>query len=142
MSSDSSNLARATGARIDAAVAARLSQEFQQFAPSVLGLRAGVLATVDGFELSAHRPDADFRSKNFAAMASSLTAISRAITKEVAFDGCDRLMLESASGKIVFQPVTALGVPCTVCIAVNRGITLGHTLWALDNFVTRLRALS
>ena len=64
-------------------------------------------------------PRSGFRSQNLAAMASSLAAISRAITKEVAFDGCDRMLLESSSGRIVFQPVQALGVPCTICIAVS-----------------------
>jgi predicted regulator of Ras-like GTPase activity (Roadblock/LC7/MglB family) len=120
----------------------RLATEFMDFARAQTGIRASVLATIDGFEIASYCPDANFRSQNLAAMASSLTAISRAITKEVAFDGCDRLLLESSSGRIVFQPVIALAIPCTTCIAVSADTILGHTLWSLDEFSRRLRALT
>ena len=120
---------------------ARLSAAFLAFAQQQPGVRASLLATIDGFEIASHCPDTNFRSQNLAAMASSLTAISRAITKEVAFDGCDRLLLESVSGRIVFQPVSSLGVPCTVCVAVASSTILGHVLWSLDEFVRSLKGL-
>ncbi|WP_395705921.1 hypothetical protein [Casimicrobium huifangae] len=120
---------------------ARLTAEFHRFAGEQPDLRASMLATIDGFEIASHCPDQSFRSQNLAAMASSLAAISRAITKEVAFDGCDRMLLESTSGRIVFQPVQALGIPCTVCVAVSAASLLGRTLWALDAFVAHLKQL-
>ena len=120
---------------------ARLTAEFRRFAGEQSDLRASMQSTIDGFEIVSHCPDQSFRSQNLAAMASSLAAISRAITKEVAFDGCDRMLLESKSGRIVFQPVQALGVPCTVCVAVSAASLLGRTLWALDAFVAHLKQL-
>lgn len=126
---------------LTAQTVARLSAEFLAFVQQQPGVRASVLATIDGFEIASHCPDANFRSQNLAAMASSLTAISRAITKEVAFDGCDRLLLESVSGRILFQPVSSLGVPCTVCVAVASSTILGRVLWSLDEFVRTLKAL-
>lgn len=120
----------------------RLAQEFQRFAQAEEGTQAAMLATIDGFEIASRLVASGFRTQNLAAMASSLTAISRAITKEISFDGCDRLLLESVSGKIIFQPVTALGVPCTICLAVSVKAMLGRTLWSLDEFVKHLRSLT
>lgn len=120
----------------------RLAQEFDRFAQAEEGTQAAMLATIDGFEIASRLVAPGFRSQNLAAMASSLTAISRAITKEVSFDGCNRLLLESVSGKIIFQPVTTLGVPCTLCLAVSGKVTLGRTLWSLDEFVKHLRSLT
>ena len=119
----------------------RLTEAFRRFTSEQTDLRASMLATIDGFEIASYCPDPSFRSQNLAAMASSLAAISRAITKEVAFDGCDRMLLESSSGRIVFQPVQALGVPCTICIAVSAASLLGRTLWALDAFVNQLKQM-
>ena len=108
---------------------ARLTAEFHRFAGEQPDLRASMLATIDGFEIASHCPDQSFRSQNLAAMASSLAAISRAITKEVAFDGCDRMLLESTSGRIVFSPCRRWASPAR-CVAVSRIAAWPHVVGA------------
>ena len=62
-----------------------LHAEFQSFVHSLEGIHAAVLASIDGFEIASHCPNPAFNAYNLAAMASSLTSISRAVVREVSF---------------------------------------------------------
>ena len=126
--------------QIPADTLARLKEAFDAFVQQQDGVQAAVLATVDGFEIASHSRKPSLSAETLAAMSSSLTAISSAVASEVSVKGCDRLLLESESGKIVFQPVRSV-VPCTACVAVSSDVLLGRTLWALDEFARTLRAL-
>jgi len=118
-----------------------LTTEFHGFVQSMDGVHAAVLASIDGFEIASHCPNPAFNAYNLAAMASSLTSISRAVVREVSFANCDRLMIESTTGKIFFQPIVTV-VPCTLCVAVSSQVLLGRALWSIDAAVARLRSLA
>lgn len=126
--------------QIPADTLARLKAAFDAFVQQQDGVQAAVLATVDGFEIASHSRSPSLSADNLAALSSSLTAIASAVAGELSFKGCDRLLLESESGKIVFQPVRSV-VPCTACVALSSEVLLGRTLWALDEFARTLRAL-
>lgn len=118
-----------------------LVSEFRAFLESLEGIHAAVLASIDGFEIASHCPNPAFNAYNLAAMASSLTSISRAVVREVSFNNCDRLMIESTNGKIFFQPIATV-VPCTLCVAVSSSVLLGKALWSIDAAVARMRDLT
>ncbi|WP_211467033.1 roadblock/LC7 domain-containing protein [Collimonas silvisoli] len=108
---------------------------FNQIGLSQDGISTVVMTTLDGQEIAIYDPGQKFSAVRLAAMTSSLVAIARSVGREVDFHGCDRLMLETPSGKIIFRPV-GNGHPYLLCIVVNRDAILGHTLWTVDKIVS------
>jgi predicted regulator of Ras-like GTPase activity (Roadblock/LC7/MglB family) len=99
------------------------------------GITTVVMTTLDGQEIAIYDPALKFSAVRLSAMTSSLVAIARSVGKEVEFDGCDRLMLETPTGKIIFRPV-GHPYPYLLCVVVNRDAILGHTIWTVDKIVS------
>lgn len=99
------------------------------------GISSVVMTTLDGQEIAIYDPGQKFSAVRLSAMTSSLVAIARSVGKEVDFQGCDRLMLETPSGKIIFRPV-GNKYPYLLCIVVSRDAILGHTIWMVDKIVS------
>jgi len=93
------------------------------------------MTTLDGQEIAIYDPAQKFSAVRLSAMTSSLVAIARSVGREVDFYGCDRLLLETPNGKIIFRPV-GMQHPYLLCIVVNRDAILGHTLWTVDKIVS------
>jgi uncharacterized protein len=114
---------------------------FNQIDLSQHGISTVVMTTLDGQEIAIYDPGQKFNAIRLSAMTSSLVAIARSVGKEVDFDGCDRLMLETPAGKIIFRPVGSQ-YPYLLCVVVNRDAILGHTIWTVDkivsNFIQRM----
>ncbi|AEK62464.1 roadblock/LC7 domain-containing protein [Collimonas fungivorans] len=114
---------------------------FNQLGLSQHGISTVVMTTLDGQEIAIYDPGQKFNAIRLSAMTSSLIAIARSVGKEVDFDGCDRLMLETPAGKIIFRPV-GNQYPYLLCVVVNRDAILGHTIWTVDkivsNFIQRI----
>ncbi|AMP05231.1 roadblock/LC7 domain-containing protein [Collimonas pratensis] len=108
---------------------------FDQIGFSQNGITTVVMTTLDGQEIAIYDPAQKFSAVRLSAMTSSLVAIARSVGKEVNFDGCDRLMLETPAGKIIFRPVGNQH-PYLLCVVVNRDAILGHTIWTVDKIVS------
>lgn len=78
---------------------------FDQIGFSQNGITTVVMTTLDGQEIAIYDPAQKFSAVRLSAMTSSLVAIARSVGKEVNFDGCDRLMLETPAGKIIFRQI-------------------------------------
>ncbi|AMP00195.1 roadblock/LC7 domain protein [Collimonas arenae] len=94
-----------------------------------------VMTTLDGQEIAIHDPGHKYSAARLSAMTSSLVAIARSLGKEVDFDGCDRLVLETPKGKIIFRPI-GHKYPFLLCVVVNQDAILGHTIWTVDKIVS------
>lgn len=114
---------------------------FNQIGLSQHGISTVVMTTLDGQKIAIYDPEQKFNAIRLSAMTSSLVAIARSVGKEVDFEGCDRLMLETPTGKIIFRPV-GNQYPYLLCVVVNRDAILGHTIWTVDkiisNFIQRI----
>lgn len=108
---------------------------FNQIGLSQNGVATVVMTTLDGQEIAIYDPGQKFSAVRLSAMTSSLVAIARSVGREVDFDGCDRLMLETPAGKIIFRPVGP-EYPYLLCVVVNRDAILGHTIWTVDKIVS------
>ncbi|WP_150119787.1 roadblock/LC7 domain-containing protein [Collimonas pratensis] len=108
---------------------------FNQIELSQHGISTVVMTTLDGQEMAIYDPGRKFSAIRLSAMTSSLVAIARSVGREVNFDGCDRLMLETPAGKIIFRPVGS-PYPYLLCVVVNRDAILGHTIWMVDKIVS------
>jgi predicted regulator of Ras-like GTPase activity (Roadblock/LC7/MglB family) len=108
---------------------------FNQIGLSQNGITTVVMTTLDGQQIAIYDPEQKFSAVRLSAMTSSLVAIARSVGKEVDFDGCDRLMLETPAGKIIFRPV-GHKYPYLLCVVVNRDAILGHTIWTVDKIVS------
>jgi hypothetical protein len=103
----------------------------KQHTESQSKVTAVVLATPDGFEVAAVHYHGEPRSAQFAAMASSLIAVARAAGREVGHEGCDGLIVESPSGKLLIRPV-GKSDGLLLCMVLAPGMLLGAALWAAD----------
>lgn len=90
-----------------------------------------VVATVDGIEVAALNPKREYRPAQLAAMASSLLAVAGAAGREVGHAACDRLIVESSTGKLLMKPVGA-NSGLVLCMALPADVLLGKALWAAD----------
>lgn len=90
-----------------------------------------VIATVDGIEIAALNSIATFRPAELAAMASSLLAVAAAAGREVGHAECDRLIIESRTGKLLIKPIGANSA-LVLCMALPADVLLGKALWAAD----------
>jgi predicted regulator of Ras-like GTPase activity (Roadblock/LC7/MglB family) len=108
---------------------------FHQIGMSQNGISTVVMTTLDGQEIAIYDPAQKFSAVRLSAMTSSLVAIARSVGREVDFHGCDRLLLETPNGKIIFRPV-GMQYPYLLCIVVGRDALLGHTLWTVDKIVS------
>jgi predicted regulator of Ras-like GTPase activity (Roadblock/LC7/MglB family) len=108
---------------------------FNQIDLSRNSISTVVMTTLDGQEIAIYDPGQKFSVVRLSAMTSSLVAIARSVGKEVNLDGCDRLMLETPAGKIIFRPIGSK-YPYLLCIVVNPDAILGHTIWTVDKIVS------
>ncbi|MFJ2988688.1 roadblock/LC7 domain-containing protein [Collimonas sp. NPDC087041] len=124
---------------LSASIAA--NQVFDQIELPLNGITTAVITTLDGQDVAIYDPKQEFSAVRLSAMTSSLVAIARSVGKEVGFSGCDRLMLETPTGRIIFRSLDSK-YPYLLCVVTNQDANLGHTVWVVDkiakNFVQQL----
>ncbi|MEA5667617.1 roadblock/LC7 domain-containing protein, partial [Stenotrophomonas sp. MH1] len=82
------------------AVDARL----REFTESVDGVRAAVVASVDGFAL-AQSATQQSSGERLAAMTSAMLALASAVGRELSLGTMEVLMLEASEGKVLMQSI-------------------------------------
>ena len=92
------------------------------------GVRAVVLASVDGFAVVS--AGAEGRGERLAAMTSAMLARAGAVGRELALGELQTLMLEAAGGKVLMLAVTAEGrAPLLLMAACDQRSVIGQVLW-------------
>ena len=94
------------------------------------GVRVALLSTPDGFEIASLRTNSELQLNRLSAMA-------RAVGREINHAGCKRLTFETDSGVVVFQSV-ASEFPCILCMVLDTSAVLGRVLWAAAEVGTEM----
>lgn len=115
--------------RPSAARIARIGEELDAFVADLQGLRSAVVASVDGFALAEARGQ-DGSGERLAAMTSSMLALAKAVSRELALGELDTLTLESGDGKVLMLSIPAPGSPLLLMAACSRGAVMGRALWS------------
>lgn len=117
------------------ALAAHYQAQLRRCTQSQIDFTAAVIATVDGIEIASLNHKGRYRPAQLAAMASSLLAVAAAAGREVDQSACERLIVESAGGKLLIKPLGS-GSALVLCMALPASTLLGQALWAADE-ITR-----
>lgn len=120
-----------------------IRRNLQQFGETSPGIQLAVLSSADGFEVTSYQtPGADAAATRVAAMTSSITALSDAITRETGLSHSRNLIIESANGAVVLMGLRSLKPPLALAIVANKQAILGHLLWAARNTVAAIERIA
>ena len=93
-------------------------------------IRGAVIATTDGFEIAA-RVDANVSVAKLAAMISSLSALSEAVSRECDIGSCRDLVIDAENGRLLLMDAsTAVRQRVLAVLSYNTQM-LGQVLWAV-----------
>lgn len=98
------------------------------------GLVSAVLLSADGFEVASLRLN-EGGAARLAAMGSSLAAVGSAIAQEAGLAGCDRLLVESATGTVLVLNVPHTKPALCLAIVAEKTVVLGQLLWSANGCV-------
>lgn len=101
----------------------------QEFADSVDGVRAAVVASVDGFVLAQVATQSS-SGERLAAMTSAMLALASAVGRELALGTLDVLMLEASEGKVLMQSIPLPRGSLLLMAACGQRSVIGHVLWS------------
>ena len=99
-----------------------------QFVRNVDGVRATVLASVDGFPL-AEVAGPEGRGKRLAAMTSAMLALAGAVGRELELGNLQVLILEALKGKVLMLSLESGGAPLLLMAACDQRSVIGNVLW-------------
>lgn len=105
----------------------RIQSHLSSFAENVSGVRAAVIASVDGFAL-AEVTGASGTGQRLAAMTSSMLALGGAIGRELALGELEVLMIETLHGKVLMRAIPT-PVPLLLMAACDHKSVVGNVLW-------------
>ena len=108
---------------------ARIRAELDAFASNVPGVRNAVVASVDGFALAEASGQGD-NGERLAAMTSSMLALAKAVTRELALGGMEVLMIEADKGKVLMLSIPVPARPLLLMAACNQRSVIGNVLWS------------
>lgn len=107
----------------------RVTGVLQQYVGSVGGVRAAVLASVDGFAL-AEVAGRERSGQRLAAMTSAMLALAGAVGRELELGGLQVLMLEAEHGKVLMLALATSGAPLLLMSACDQRSVIGNVLWS------------
>ncbi len=96
-----------------------------QLRDDVTGIKSAMLATMDGFTLSAVP---DYNSDKLAAVSSSMLAMGSALVFEAGLEGCRSLTIEANNGHIYVREFKTVDVTLIVMVLSTPGTALAHIL--------------
>lgn len=117
------------------AVDARL----REFTESVDGVRAAVVASVDGFVL-AQSATQQSSGERLAAMTSAMLALASAVGRELSLGTMDVLMLEASEGKVLMQSIPLSRGSLLLMAACGQRSVIGHVLWSARECGRKIQA--
>jgi predicted regulator of Ras-like GTPase activity (Roadblock/LC7/MglB family) len=116
---------------------ARFAEILQQLQADAYGVLSATLASVDGLTIAstlAEPRDAD----KLSAMAGSISALAGALTHEVGHIDAERLILETATGRVLTMNVPLPTGAIVLAVVTNQGSLLGKLLWHCNDAVDQL----
>lgn len=114
---------------LSAAQQAQVTDLLQQYVSNVDGVRAVVLASVDGFAL-AEVAGKDRSGQRLAAMTSAMLALAGAVGKELELGSLQVLMLEAEFGKVLMLSLSAGSSVYLLMAACDQRSVIGNVLWS------------
>ncbi len=114
---------------LSAAQQAQVTDLLQQYVSNVDGVRAVVLASVDGFAL-AEVAGKDRSGQRLAAMTSAMLALAGAVGKELELGSLQVLMLEAEFGKVLMLSLSAGSSAYLLMAACDQRSVIGNVLWS------------
>lgn len=107
----------------------RIETMLSEYVNTVDGVRAAVLASVDGFAL-AEVAGKDRSGKRLAAMTSAMLALAGAVGRELQLGRLQVLMLEAEDGKVLMLSLDAKGASLLLMAACDQRSVIGNVLWS------------
>ena len=114
---------------LSAAQQAQVTDLLQQYVSNVDGVRAVVLASVDGFAL-AEVAGKDRSGQRLAAMTSAMLALAGAVGRELELGDLKVLMLEALNGKVLMLSLNAGQTSVLLMAACDQRSVIGNVLWS------------
>ncbi|GAB3041004.1 MULTISPECIES: roadblock/LC7 domain-containing protein [Oleiagrimonas] len=108
---------------------ADLQKHLDTLASGLVGIRAAVVASVDGFAI-AHSSTSQVSEEKLAAMTSSMLALASAIGRELALGELQALMLDAENGKVLMLAISSAREPLLLMVACSQKSVMGKVLWA------------
>ncbi len=116
-----------------------VDQRLQEFTGSVDGVRAAVVASVDGFAL-AHSATDQSSGERLAAMTSAMLALATAVGRELTLGTMEVLMLEASEGKVLMQSIPLSRGSLLLMAACGQRSVIGHVLWSARECGRKIQA--
>lgn len=114
---------------LSAAQKEQVTDLLQQYVGNVDGVRAAVLASVDGFAL-AEVAGKERSGQRLAAMTSAMLALAGAVGKELELGNLQVLMLEAERGKVLMLSLSTGGTTLLLMSACDQRSVIGNVLWS------------
>lgn len=108
----------------------------------VPGIKAAVVATADGFEVTSAQSHQELAASRLSALASSLLALGQAALRELAMSGSGSVLIENSMGKIMLIDVRRERIPVVLCVVADGDSITGKVLWAAKQCAAELSAPS
>ena len=125
---------------VPAELAHAASAVLARYAQTLPELSAATLTTLDGFTIASALDPARYSATRLSAMSSTVMSVVRALGREVRFNTCSRMVLETDGGTMVFQPVGRSAI-MQLCLSSANGAVLGRALWEASLIASELAAL-
>lgn len=114
--------------------------ELQKMVDEIEGIKAVVLATEDGFDITSAIRDGSDPSR-IAAMASSISAISTVVSEEANLGQSKNIIINTVSGFAVMQSITRGDAHLVLNAIANEKAVLAHVIYRAAHFANSLMAL-
>lgn len=125
---------------VPAELARAASTVLARYAQTMPELTAATLTTLDGFTIASSLDPARYSATRLSAMSSTVMSVVRALGREMRFSTCNRLVLETDGGTMVFQPVGHRAI-MQLSLASGHGTMLGRSLWEASRIAHELAKL-
>lgn len=110
----------------------------ETFGQETPGIKNVLLATPDGFEISAHITTTDFSEDNLAAVASSMYALGASMTAELHLNQCNAITIDSEDGKIYIRGVSKGEDNLVLLVQSNQNAMLAHILHGSNKLANQI----
>ncbi|SJN16085.1 hypothetical protein CZ794_00745 [Psychrobacter sp. JB385] len=101
------------------------------------------LCTTDGFPISCFSiSDLSNQADKFAAMSSTLSALSDSSATQMKQGKCDITIVEATSGNILFVKTDYIGKPCVLTVVAQNRMTLAEARYKTKKLMGEISAIT